>query len=418
MPLIEATGETCGAKAGVLGMLLRAVLPVPDGFVVPFAVHRAAVGDLARVTGPERDGRDAARDAIEGQQLPPTVMEALRSGLEQLGDPPVAVRSSAADEDTDTWSAAGQYASVLGVRDVADVADAVRVCWASLHSSHATAYRTFTDDDRPAANDLAMAVLVQRHIDAEVSGVLFTHATQDEPTVIEASWGLGPSVVAGTVTPDAYRVESDGTVVGAVADKPTRIDRYGARLLTADVPAELRQRATLDDVTAAGLARLGSAVAAILDGPQDIEWAITKGRVWLLQARPITATPPAPPALDDAQPDARTLSGIPGSRGRATGIARRVRGPQDFSRVRPGDILVCPFTDPAWTPLLRIAAGVVTEAGGALSHAAIVAREHHIPAVLGVPDATKAIIDGAVVTIDGSAGTVITATTDPRPPAR
>lgn len=101
------------------------------------------------------------------------------------------------------------------------------------------------------------------------------------------------------------------------------------------------------------------------------------------------------------------VSGTPGSAGTATGVARAVRGPQDFGRVGPGDILICPSTDPAWTPLLRVAGGVVTERGGVLSHAAIVAREHGIPAVLAVPDALAAIADGRTVTIDGSAGTVV-----------
>ena len=101
------------------------------------------------------------------------------------------------------------------------------------------------------------------------------------------------------------------------------------------------------------------------------------------------------------------LTGTPGSAGTATGAARTVRGQDDFARVRPGDILVCPFTDPAWTPLLRIVGGVVTETGGALSHAAIVAREQRIPAVLGVTSAMTEIRDGSVITIDGTAGTVV-----------
>jgi len=99
-------------------------------------------------------------------------------------------------------------------------------------------------------------------------------------------------------------------------------------------------------------------------------------------------------------------TGTPGSAGTVTGAARLVRGPDDFVRVRPGDIVICPFTDPAWTPLLRIVAGVVTEAGGALSHAAIIARENGIPAVLGVAGALAAIPDGAPVTVDGTTGTV------------
>lgn len=414
VPLVQAAAKNCGGKAAALGALLRAGLPVPDAFVVPFPVHRAAVGDLAqRVTN--RSGPEAVRGAIESRPLPPPVVEALGSALKGLGHPPVAVRSSASNEDSSEASAAGQYESVLAVRGVVGVAAAVRTCWASLHSSRAT--RTRADDDPSGPEDLAMAVIVQRHLDAEISGVMFTPASQDEPTVIEASWGLGPSVAAGTVTPDAYRVHRDGTVSCVVADKPTRLDRLESRLLARDVPAESRRRPTLDDATATELATLGSkVVAATLGAPQDIEWAIADDRLWLLQARPVTAAPPAaPPSGTSSGPV--TLTGTPGSRGTATGPARTVQGPQDFTRVRLGDILICPFTDPAWTPLLRIAAGVVTETGGALSHAAIVAREHCIPAVLGVPGATAAFPDGSIVTIDGTAGTVVTPTDEP-PPGR
>jgi pyruvate,water dikinase len=153
------------------------------------------------------------------------------------------------------------------------------------------------------------------------------------------------------------------------------------------------------------LARLGQRIAAARGGAQDVEWAISGGSIWILQARPVTAALPAPSA---ASSSAGALAGTPGSHGTATGTARIVRGPGDFSRVHPGDILICPYTDPAWTPLLRVAAGVVTETGGVLSHAAIVAREYRIPAVLGIPNATTRLHDGTTVTIDGTAGTVAT----------
>jgi pyruvate, water dikinase len=236
---------------------------------------------------------------------------------------------------------------------------------------------------------------------------MFTPAGPHDATGIEASWGLGPSVVEGKVTPDAYRVAGDGSVTRTIADKRTRLDRHGTRLVTSEVPARTRNRPTIDDVTATRLAGLGREIAAVLGGPQDIEWAIADGRTWVLQARPITAAPP-PPATPRGAPDA-ALTGTPGSHGTVTGTARIVRGPGDFARVRPGDILICPFTDPAWTPLLRVAAGVVTEIGGVLSHAAIVAREQAIPAVLGVPDVTSRLRDDSVITIDGSAGTVTAA---------
>ncbi|GAA2822232.1 PEP/pyruvate-binding domain-containing protein [Nonomuraea rubra] len=468
VPLMEAAADTCGGKGGTLGALLRAGLPVPDGFVVPFAAYLAAVRDLDPDRDPERGrglgrGRDraqgpgrvaAVRRAIAGRPLHTTLIDELGRALGRLGDPPVAVRSSASGEDTGQASAAGQHESFLAVQGAGEVARAVRACWASLWSPRAIAYRG--DDGTPS--EPVMAVIVQRHLDAEVSGVMFTSTGPDGATEIEASWGLGPSVVGGTVTPDAYRVAGDGTVTRTVADKRTRLDRQGARLVVRDVPADARNRLALDDATAARLAALGEKIATVLGGPQDVEWAIADGHTWVLQSRPITAalprrpSPPAAPAdvltsasdaltgtrdvphgtsdvphnvrdvpqgvtdvpdVPDVPHDVKdvpdgVLTGAPGSRGMATGPARIVRGPGDFARVRPGDILVCPFTDPAWTPLLRIAAGVVTETGGVLSHAAIVAREQAIPAVLGVPDATGTLHDGILITIDGATGTVTT----------
>jgi pyruvate,water dikinase len=335
------------------------------------------------------------------------VIDALGRALDEFGDPPVAVRSSAADEDTGQASAAGQFESFLAVHGISDVADAVRACWASLSSPRAIAYRDASGrGDRPSA-DLVMAVIVQRHLDAEVSGVMFTPAGPDDATEIEASWGLGPSIVGGTVTPDAYRVAEDGTVTRTIADKRTRLDRRGTQLVVRDVPAHAQHQPAIDDTTATQLAELGREIAGALGGPQDIEWAIVDGRTWVLQARPITAALPERPSPSGASDiPAATLTGTPGSRGTVTGPARIVRGPGDFERVHPGDILVCPFTDPAWTPLLRIAAGVVTETGGVLSHAAIVAREHAIPAVLGVPNATSTLHDDTLITIDGTTGTV------------
>ena len=121
---------------------------------------------------------------------------------------------------------------------------------------------------------------------------MFTPADPDDATEIEASWGLGPSVVGGTVTPDAYRVAGDGSVTRTVADKRTRLDRRGSQLVIRDVPTGARDQPTIDDATAARLAKLGEEIAAVFGGPQDIEWAIVDGRTWVLQARPVTAALP------------------------------------------------------------------------------------------------------------------------------
>lgn len=144
-------------------------------------------------------------------------------------------------------------------------------------------------------------------------------------------------------------------------------------------------------------------MADLLGPGQDIEWALAGDHLVVLQARPITAELPAASACETSTGG---WSGTPGSPGRATGPARIVHGPDDFTSVRPGDVLVCAYTDPAWTPLLRIVSGVVTETGGVLSHAAIVARERGIPAVLGVAGAMTEIGAGVPITIDGGLGTV------------
>ncbi|MFT3889869.1 MAG: PEP/pyruvate-binding domain-containing protein [Arachnia sp.] len=381
--LRTTSAATGGGKAAALAVLLREGLPVPDGFVVSFAAHRAAHADSALTVTRE-------------------LHNALAWHLAQLGDPPMAVRSSAANDDTAHGSAAGQYESVLAVQGARAVAEAVRVCWASSASERAADYWTHLEHQADVPD---MAVIVQRLIDADVSGVMFTPAAPGGSTRIEASWGLGPSVVGGTVTPDAYEVASDGSVRCTIGRKTTRLDRDGIGLASRLVPEEQQTRPALDDTTATALATLGRRIADLFGRPQDVEWALAGGKVWILQARPITADLPLLPPTAPIDGEA-ALSGTPGAHGTVTGTARVLRGPADFPRLRPGDIAVCPYTDPAWTPLFRIAAAVVTETGGALSHAAIVAREHGIPAVLGVPHATARIQDGTLITVNGTEGTV------------
>lgn len=381
--LADATRATCGGKAAALGALLRAGLPVPDGFVIPSDAEQADSTEVAR----------SLRAAVSEQ-------------LARLGDPVVAVRSSAASEDTADASAAGQYESVIGVRGAARVCDAINTCRSSADTPRVVEYwnRAPAAATPPAPG---MAVLVQRMIDADAAGVIFTPQHAGEPTRIEASWGLGLSVVGGTVTPDTYEAATDGSIGHIVGSKQIRIDldRDRGGVTTSTVTAARQHARVLDDDTVANLARWGARIAELRGGPQDIEWAVADNTVWVLQARPITAQLPA--VRGSGLPmSPRALQGTPGSRGTVTGPARLVRGLSDFAAVQPGDIVICPYTDPAWTPLFRIAAGVVTQTGGALSHAAIVAREYGIPAVLGIPGALNLIENGHRITLDGAAGTI------------
>ncbi|MEU4193630.1 PEP/pyruvate-binding domain-containing protein [Kribbella sp. NPDC026611] len=373
-PLVAAGPDT-GPKAETLGRLLNAGLPVPPGIVIPFGLYGEDLGTAG--------GAGAA----------------LAAALVEVGDGPYAVRSSASGEDTAGASGAGQYASYLAVPQW-ELARRIVDCWASLSSPRAVAYRR--------GADAQMAVIVQQHVDADVAGVLFT----GDPTVVEASWGLGESVVSGLVTPDAFTIARSG-ITRRLGTKQTRRDRTR----TTQVPPESRDRFCLTDTQLRTLHDLARAVVGLLGTPQDIEFAFANNHLWLLQSRPITTPlnaerPGRPEAAailrgTPGGPEAGAiLRGTPGSPGVATGPARCVRGPDDFSRVRAGDILVCRFTDPAWTPLFGVIGGIVTETGGRLSHAAIVAREHRIPAVLGVPDALAVLADDTITTIDGSAGTI------------
>ncbi|MFG2044638.1 PEP/pyruvate-binding domain-containing protein [Dactylosporangium sp. NPDC048998] len=370
VPLIDA-GPACGRKAHGLATLLRAGLPVPDGFVV---------------TDPAVDPRVVAEH------------------LGRLRRRAVAVRSSGLTEDSATASFAGQLETVLGARGLDEVLAALRRCAASPRTDRARSYRAHLDlDDEPAA-----PVLVQELVEADHAGVLFTRdpRTGTDAVVINASWGLGESVVSGAVVPDEVVVTAPAdTVRVTVGAKQTRLDLREHGLVRSPVPASDRVRGCVTPDEVPRLVALGRRCEDLFGRPQDVEWAARDSRIWLLQARPITALG-APAAAGGRGSAPSLVTGVPSSPGRARGPARLVRSIDDFSRVRRGDILVCRTTDPAWTPLFRLAAAVVTETGGVLSHAAIVAREFGIPAVVGAGEAMASLTDGAPVTVDGTAGTI------------
>lgn len=389
-PLRDSGRAQCGGKAATLSLLMRAGLPVPDGFVV----H----GDTSVHTE---------------HQCVSEIDEELKTSasraLERLGHPTVAVRSSAMTEDGRDASAAGQYESVLGVRGLSEVHDAIIACRASAHARRVRDYLNRMTRGVPVESSTP-AVIVQRHVPAEVSGVMFTAGAVGGVTRIEASWGLGVAVVSGAITPDSYEVLPGGTVRVSLGQKGTRVDADPARsgVVARTVSGDHRTARTLTDERARSLAALGVRIADLIGGPQDVEWAISDDEIWILQARPVTAPLPHVPAPSHVAAPS-TLRGAAGSHGVVTAQARVVRGPADFGSVRPGEVIVCPITDPAWTPLFAVAAGIITEAGGALSHAAIVAREYGIPAALGVVGALERIRDGDRVTLDGSEGTIVLA---------
>jgi len=328
--------DVAGGKGAALGRMVAAALPVPTGFVVTTAAYRrfVVVANLAPViaeTVAEVDAADSEaleaaaatiRAAFEAAAVPEDVAEEIVAAYHEFDDgggrvaqgdlqradgmeTAVAVRSSATAEDLPGLSFAGQHQTLLNVRGEAAAVAAVRLCWASLWSARAIGYRRRMGVDDEG---VAMAVVVQRLVPAEVAGVLFTvdpAGGDRERLVVNASYGLGEAIVGGEVTPDAYvlsraRLVVKDVTIGAkvravVSESDAAATAYGmggVRRIGVD-PARAAVRA-LDDGSLKKLGELGLRVEALFnDVPQDIEWAFHQGRFWLLQARPITGLPEA-----------------------------------------------------------------------------------------------------------------------------
>ncbi len=302
-----------GGKGANLGELTRAGLPVPPGFVLTTAAYRTFVDDVsAKVLG-FASASDAAgiRALLTARPIPDEVAREVTEAWSALGEVPVAVRSSATAEDLEGASFAGQQDTYLNVRGAAALLDAVRECWASLWTERAMAYRARQGID-PA--EVALAVVVQRMVEADAAGVMFTanptNGRRDE-VVLSAAWGLGESVVGGTVTSDDLVVEKADLRVAARTTADKAVMTVYAEERTAEVPvaAERRRVPVLDDKAAAELAELGMRVEQHYGAPQDVEWARAGGEFFVVQARPITALPEpeAAPPTEWAVPDPRAF---------------------------------------------------------------------------------------------------------------
>jgi pyruvate, water dikinase len=275
-----------GGKGASLARMSALGLPVPPGFVVPADALVEALGDGGaelRAALPDAAG---AR-AIVARTEPPAEIAAAYEALG--GDPPVAVRSSACAEDSEAASYAGQQETYLHVRGRDAVRDRVRACWASFFSERAIFYRS----RKGSLDDLGMAVVVQRMVRADVAGVLFTcdpvHHRHDR-MVVEAVIGLGEAAVSGRVTPDHYVLKRDGTLKRAqVAAQPFAIlPLEGGGVEERSLGEAEGGVQKLGEEELRELARIGDDLERRLGGPQDIEWALEGGSIYVLQARPVT----------------------------------------------------------------------------------------------------------------------------------
>ncbi|QPQ54960.1 phosphoenolpyruvate synthase [Allosphingosinicella flava] len=435
-----------GGKNASLGEMIRGLsgqcIRVPGGFATTASAYRAFLANndlapfIAEALGRYRAGATSLREAgksvrerILAATLSADMEAALRDHYRTLSreagkeDIAVAVRSSATAEDLPGASFAGQQETFLNVRGEEALIDACRRCYASLFTDRAITYREIKGFD---PLDIALSVGVQPMVrtDLGASGVMFTIDPETGfpgVVVISAAWGLGETVVQGAVDPDSYMLfkaffDRPGIVPllertrGAKAIKMVYGDTQAERTRTVETSAAEREAFVLGDDDILTLARWGAAIERHYGRAMDIEWGKDgeTGELFILQARPETVHGAASVSCFEVytlkEKGKLIATGAAVGSGMAAGEACLLNGIEEAGRFRDGQILVAIATNPDWVPLMKRAAGIVTDHGGPTSHAAIVSRELGLPAVVGTGDATAHVRDGQPITINCAQG--------------
>ena len=409
-----------GGKAANLGELLHSGITVPAGFALTVGAYtRSVSGDASRHIQEilralnVNDSKALQESAVQLQAIVQSVeigddlKRAIMTAYHALAEDEafVAVRSSATAEDTAEHSFAGMFESLLNIRGEQQLLDAVRRCWASTFSARVLFYRI----TRGLPADMPVGVVVQQMVASEKSGVVFTAdpATHKlDHLLIEAAWGLGEVVVGGQVTPDHYVVDKGSLRIleRQIAHKDFMLVRGSDgstvnQSLAGDPKAD---EPVLSEAEVGAIADLSKRIEEHYRVPQDIEFAIAAGQVLITQARPITTLRSA---TAESAADHR-LRGLGASPGVVTGVVRVLQSSADAAKLGTGEILVAPMTSPEWVPIMKRAAGIITDSGGMTSHAAIVARELGVPCIVGTRAATRTLRDGERVRMNGTTGTI------------
>ncbi len=429
-----------GGKNASLGEMIRNLsgvgVKVPGGFATTAQAFwdfldqndlrarintRLAALDVADVTALAQAGAEI-RAWVEAAALPTALEAGLREAYLALGERvSVAVRSSATAEDLPDASFAGQQETYLHVQGENALLLYVRKVFASLYNDRAIAYRVHHGF---AHADVALSAGVQRMVRSDIAcaGVLFTLDTESgfrDVVFITAAYGLGETVVQGSVNPDEFYVHKPMLAQGFPAvvrrelgEKAIRMVWRDGETVIEDTPVELRRRFALTDSEVLVLARQAVAIEAHYGRPMDIEWAKDgeTGELFIVQARPETVKTRVSGAGEryvlEAAGDVRDvrITGRAIGQKIGAGAVRLIASPAEMNRVQSGDILVTDMTDPDWEPVMKRAAAIVTNRGGRTCHAAIVARELGIPAVVGTGEATTVLRDGETVTVSCAEG--------------
>jgi pyruvate, water dikinase len=440
---VERVGGKNASLGEMISQLSQAGVSVPTGFATTAEAYReflkhdkldqridAALKalDVDDVEALARTGAQIRKWVVDAP-FPKKLDEEIRTAFAALAadsgpEPAFAVRSSATAEDLPDASFAGQQETFLNVRGIDHVMHAIKDVFASLFNDRAISYRVHQGFEH---SQVALSAGVQRMVrsDTGASGVMFTIDTESgfkDVVFITASWGLGEAVVQGSVNPDEFYVYKPNLAakrpailrrtVGAKAIKMvySQDKRIGRTVETVEVPAAERLKFCLTDADVEALARQALIIEQHYGRPMDIEWGKdgNDGKLYILQARPETVKSRA--TANTLQRYKLKGKGKALAEGRAigqkigSGPVRNIASIREMARVQPGDVLVTDMTDPDWEPVMKRASAIVTNRGGRTCHAAIIARELGIPAVVGCGDATDTLRDGQPVTVSCAEG--------------
>jgi len=421
-----------GGKGANLGEMTRAGFPVPPGFAITVQAYDTFLkgngiadkiyGLLAAtdVNNPDQlaDTEKKVQKMILTGKFPDEITQEIINSYKKLSgrfkSALVAVRTSATAEDMPNNSFAGMGWTSLNIKGEANVLNAVRECWASLFTGRSIYYRVI---NKIPHEKVKICVIVMKMVESDVSGVMFSIdpvKNDKDRIIIESVWGLGEMIVQGEVVPDTYVVQKDTFAILSkeISDQSVQLVRMkNGENKHIEVPKNIRQKQKITDKEIVELAHLADKLQKHYYFPQDAEWAKEKGKIYLVQTRPVTTIAETTKIEKGDKGEFKIatspiLTGSPASPGIGTGPVKILKNPKEIDKIQKGDVLVAPMTSPDYVPAMKKSAAIITDEGGQTSHAAIVSRELGIPCVVGTQYATKKLTDGQIVTVNGEAGEI------------
>ena len=438
--LDKNSGMIAGGKGANLAEMYNSKFPVPPAFIVTtdaykFFIEKSGIKekidsiiDFIDVDNTKEleDKSKEIRQLITKAEMPQELKEEITDSYENLNvdknalqgagrdalhilkysNEPVfvAVRSSATTEDLEGSSFAGQQESYLNVKGNTELIESVKKVFASLFTARAIYYRKKRGFSK---EKFALATVVQKMVDSDRSGVIFSSnpVKENNNVVIEAVFGLGEGIVSGKIKPDNYEVTRELEIINKeIAYKKMAITRNSqGDNQEVHLNEDKGGQQVLTESQVKQLANIALKIETHYGIPQDIEFAIESGEIFIVQSRPITTKV----KKEEKEIKGKSiLSGLAASPGIASGKVRIIHNLEDLTKVRKGDILVTEMTNPDMVISMQKASGIITNEGGLTSHAAIVSREMGIPAVVGTNNATKTLKEGQEVTVDGFKGLI------------